>query len=106
MVYGNARVPALILTTNKGRDIPESREESQLPVTLPDAHGIAALILTVFALILFSRDRIPLETSCLLILALLVTGFELFPYTHDGVRVRAADFFSGLAMRHWSPSLA
>jgi len=95
VVYGNARVPALILTTNKGRDIPESREDSQLPVTLPDAHGIAALILTVFALILFSRDRIPLETSCLLILALLVTGFELFPYTHDGVRVRAADFFSG-----------
>ncbi len=66
-----------------------------MPVTLPDAHGIAALILTIFALILFSRDRIPLETSCLLILALLVTGFQLFPYSHDGVRIRATDFFSG-----------
>ncbi|MGB5211171.1 MAG: SLC13 family permease [Gammaproteobacteria bacterium] len=66
-----------------------------MPVTLPDAHGIAALALTILALILFSRDRIPLETSCLVVLTLLVVGFQVFPYTHDGARVRAADFFTG-----------
>jgi di/tricarboxylate transporter len=36
--------------------------------------------LTIVALVLFSRDRIPLETSCLAVLVALVTVFFLFPY--------------------------
>ena len=47
------------------------------PVAL-DAHGVAVLILTVVALFLFTRDRIPLESSSLAILILLVAGFSLF----------------------------
>jgi len=61
-----------------------------------DAHGVAVLILTVIALFLFTRDRIPLESSSLTILILLVGGFTLFPYQRDGeVLISAADFFAG-----------
>ena len=62
----------------------------------PDAHGIAVLVLTILALFLFTRDRIPLESSSLAILILLVAGFELIPYVKDGERVLApVDFFAG-----------
>jgi len=61
-----------------------------------DAHGVAVLILTVVALFLFTRDRIPLESSSLTILILLVAGFTLFPYQRNGeVLIAAADFFAG-----------
>ena len=65
------------------------------PIT-PDAHGIAVLVLTVVALFLFTRDRIPLESSSLTILIILTAGFSLFPYTKDGdVVVGPMDFFAG-----------
>ncbi len=65
------------------------------PITI-DAHGIAVLILTVVALFLFTRDRIPLESSSLAILIVLVAGFQLFPYLRDGERLLApVDFFAG-----------
>ncbi|MDX1499461.1 MAG: SLC13 family permease [Woeseiaceae bacterium] len=54
------------------------------------------LVLTVVALFLFTRDRIPLESSSLGILIVLVAGFHLFPYERDGeVVLGPADFFSG-----------
>ena len=62
----------------------------------PDAHGIAVLVLTILALFLFTRDRIPLESSSLAILIILVVGFELVPYYKDGVRaLTPGDFFVG-----------
>jgi di/tricarboxylate transporter len=61
----------------------------------PDPHGIAVMILAVVALFLFSRDRLPLETSALAVFAVLVVGFELFPYGGPGERLGAADFFAG-----------
>ena len=62
----------------------------------PDAHGIAVLLLTIVALVLFTRDQIPLESSSLAILILLVVGFELFPYVRGGeVVLGAVDFFAG-----------
>ena len=65
-------------------------------MTTPDAHGIAVLILTVLALFLFTRDRIPLESSALAILIIIVVGFEIFPYESDGETILgAADFFVG-----------
>ena len=61
-----------------------------------DAHGVSVLILTVVALFLFTRDRIPLETSSLTILILLVAGFSLFPYkSSGGIELSAVDFFAG-----------
>jgi di/tricarboxylate transporter len=64
------------------------------PIT-PDSHGIAVLLLTIVALILFTRDRIPLESSSLGILIVLVAGFQFFPYESDGVAVGPAAFFAG-----------
>ncbi len=61
----------------------------------PDAHGIAVLLLTVVALFLFTRDRIPIESSSLGILIVLVAGFQFFPYAGDGVPVGPVEFFAG-----------
>ena len=67
-----------------------------MPSIPPDAHGIAVLVLTVVALFLFTRDNIPLESSSLAILIILVAGFALFPYTKDGqVIIGPIDFFEG-----------
>lgn len=61
--------------------------------TTPDTHAIAMMALTLLALILFTRDRIPLELSSLGLIAVLATGFALFPYPG----VAPADFFAGFA---------
>lgn len=72
------------------------RSESQRRVTaLPDTHGLFVLLLTVAALYLFTRDRLPLEASGLVILVILLVAFELFPYEVDGVRVAPSSFLSG-----------
>jgi di/tricarboxylate transporter len=50
----------------------------------------------VVALFLFTRDRIPLESSSLAILIVLVAGFALFPYEQDGItKLAPVDFFAG-----------
>ncbi|MEQ8859383.1 MAG: SLC13 family permease [Pseudomonadales bacterium] len=46
----------------------------------PDGHAIAVMVLTVVALYLFTRDRLPLEVTSLGLLAVLAVGFALFPY--------------------------
>jgi di/tricarboxylate transporter len=61
----------------------------------PNTHALAVLLLTVIALILFTRDRIPLETSSLLVLALLAVGFEIFPFDGGEGELHAVDFFQG-----------
>ena len=45
----------------------------------PQFHAYAVMLLVVLALILFAIDRIPLASSSLLILVLLVLLFELIP---------------------------
>ncbi len=61
----------------------------------PDAHGIAVLVLIVTALYLFTRDRLPLESSSLAVIIALIAGFHLFPYEVDGVPVDPAQFLLG-----------
>lgn len=61
----------------------------------PDAHGIAVLLLIAVALYLFTRDRLPLETSSLAILIVLIAGFQFFPYEVDGAPLGPAEFVSG-----------
>ena len=61
----------------------------------PDAHGIAVVILIVAALYLFTRDRLPLESSGLAVVITLILGFHLFPYEVDGVPVDPAQFLLG-----------
>lgn len=60
-------------------------------------HAFAVLGLTVLALVLFTRQTIPLETSSLWILCLLVLGFELFPYAGPEGEFRATDLYAGFA---------
>ncbi|HSM68356.1 MAG TPA: SLC13 family permease [Xanthomonadales bacterium] len=62
---------------------------------LPNEHALAVLIMTVLALYLFTREKIPLETSSLLVLLVLVVGFELFPYRTDSGPLDTAGFFHG-----------
>ena len=62
---------------------------------LPDPHAIAVMFLVMLALILFTRERIPLESSSLCVLVVLTVGFELFPYDSPGGRLHAVEFFTG-----------
>ena len=62
---------------------------------LPDGHAIAVMALTLVALVLFTREKIPLESSSFFILLCLIVGFELFPYQGTDGTVHAVDFFSG-----------
>ncbi len=62
---------------------------------LPNPHAIAMLALTGLALFLFTREKIPLESSSLLVLVSLAVGFEVFPYVSEGDRLHAIDFFTG-----------
>jgi di/tricarboxylate transporter len=61
----------------------------------PDAHGIAVVGLIVVALYLFTRDRLPLESSSLAVIIVLVAGFQLFPYEVDGTPFDPAQFLLG-----------
>ncbi|MBT8449633.1 MAG: SLC13 family permease, partial [Gammaproteobacteria bacterium] len=62
---------------------------------LPNYHALAVMLLTVYALWLFSRDSLPLETSSLVILVLLTLGFTLFPFESPSSTMVASDFFLG-----------
>ena len=61
----------------------------------PDAHGIAVVILIVTALFLFTRERLPLESSSLAVIIVLIAGFHLFPYEVDGEQLDPAEFLLG-----------
>jgi di/tricarboxylate transporter len=58
-------------------------------------HAIGTLILTVIALYLFSRPRPPVQTSSLLIIALLAIAFSAFPYHGTKGELDPLDFFLG-----------
>ncbi|MEM9171890.1 MAG: SLC13 family permease [Pseudomonadota bacterium] len=58
-------------------------------------HGVFALCLTGVALYLFTRDRLPLETSSLFVLIVLIGAFQLFPFVVDGERLNPSVFFAG-----------
>lgn len=53
------------------------------------------LLLTGLALVLFSREKPPLETSGLMVPTLPAVGFEVFPCADGGRSLRAVDFFLG-----------
>ncbi|MDH3644315.1 MAG: SLC13 family permease, partial [Gammaproteobacteria bacterium] len=61
-------------------------------IAAPNGHAIAVMLLTVVALYLFTRDKIPLELTSLGLLAILAVGFSLFPYEE----LAPTDFFLGL----------
>ncbi|MCF6287791.1 MAG: SLC13 family permease [Proteobacteria bacterium] len=70
--------------------------DSNVVVSSPEPHTIAVLLLTFVALILFTREKIPLQTSSLFVLCALILGFELFPYQlPDGSTFSTKHFFVG-----------
>lgn len=63
-----------------------------------DPHAMWALGLTVVALILFTRERIPLETSSLMVIVLLAVSFQLYPYKNSAGQILSPiTFFAGFA---------
>ena len=65
---------------------------TSLPIP-PNPHAMAVLVLAVFAMLLFTRKNLPLETASFIILISLAVGFELFPFQVDG-QILHPDFFS------------
>ena len=63
----------------------------------PDPHAIAVMALTVVALYLFSRESLPVETSSLLVVAVLAIGFSLFPYEVEDEPFDSIRFFGGFS---------
>lgn len=61
----------------------------------PNVHALSVLLLTGVALVLFSREKLPLQSSSLLVLVALAVGFEVFPFADGGQTVHAVDFFLG-----------
>ena len=68
---------------------------STVPPAIPNEHALAVMLLTLLALVLFTRERVPLETASLFVLVSLVLGFELFPFAYDGGVLHAGDFLLG-----------
>ncbi len=62
---------------------------------LPGMHAIAVMVLIVFAFFLFTRERVPMETTSLLIIVALAFGFELVPLDGPGGSIDTADFLRG-----------
>lgn len=62
---------------------------------LPNYHALAVLFVTVFALYLFRREDIPLETSSLTVLTILCLMFSLFPFYVDGEHFEPSSLFFG-----------
>lgn len=68
-----------------------------MSIPSPEPHAIAVMVLTLLALYLFSRDSIPIETSSLLVVAVLAIGFSIFPHPESpgGEALDPIRFFSG-----------
>jgi di/tricarboxylate transporter len=62
---------------------------------LPDAHALAVISLTVVAFFLFTRDKVPLQTTSLGVLATLTVGFHLWPYATPSGPLQPNIFFLG-----------
>ena len=62
---------------------------------IPNMHALAMLMMTGVALFLFTREKIPLESSSLAILVMVVVGFEVFPFESARGSIEPMEFFYG-----------
>src|SRR5688572_6159949 len=53
------------------------------------------MLLTASALVLFTRERVPIEVTSMIVLALLAVGFTLFPFEGKHGKLEADEFFLG-----------
>jgi len=70
-----------------------------LELALPNMHALAVMVMILIALVLFTRESIPLETTSLVVLVALAIGFQIFPFESDGQVIRPSDFFLGFGNR-------
>ncbi len=68
-------------------------------LALPNLHALSVMVLIVVALVLFTREEIPLETTSLVVLVVLAVGFQLFPYQGETETLQPSDFFLGFGNR-------
>ena len=68
--------------------------ETLATLALPDTHGLAVIGLALFALVALTRPAVPQESTSLMVLMLLVLGFELFPYAGPAGAVDAGRFLA------------
>ena len=66
---------------------------------LPNPHAIAAMLMVLFALVMYASERIRYETTSLLVLTGLAFGFHVFPFHKDGQSLHAYEFFLGFGNR-------
>ncbi len=67
-----------------------------LDVLLTNPHAFAVMIMIVVALVLFTRDNIPLETTSLVVVVMLAAGFQLFPFIQpNGTVLEPSEFLLG-----------
>jgi len=62
---------------------------------IPNAHALFSMVITAFALFLFTRKNLPLEISSLALLGFLTVVFSLFPFQDNGETFEAIEFFYG-----------
>ncbi|MBT8146730.1 MAG: SLC13 family permease [Gammaproteobacteria bacterium] len=62
---------------------------------VPNGHALFSMLITAFALFLFTRKKLPLEVSSLGLLGVLAVVFSLFPFERDGEIFEAIEFFHG-----------
>src|SRR6056297_867813 len=61
---------------------------------LPDTQALAVIGLALFALVALTRPSVPQESTSLMVLMLLVLGFELVPYEGPGGVLGSAEFLA------------
>jgi di/tricarboxylate transporter len=67
-----------------------------LDLALTHPHAVGVMVLIIIALVMFTRENIPYETTSLFVLVTLTVGFQVFPYVRaDGEALRASDFLLG-----------
>lgn len=62
---------------------------------LPSPHAIAAIVLALVAVYLYTREKLPLETSSFLILAAILIWLERYEIYDGADRIGAGDILSG-----------
>ena len=60
-----------------------------------NAHAYAVLAFTVLAFFLFTRERIPIPVTSLIVITVLALGLHLFPYSRDGEELGLRQIYSG-----------
>lgn len=58
-------------------------------------HAVGVMVLASVGFFLFTRERIPLESSGLAVLTVLIVGFQVFPYSAEDGPVDPSRFLSG-----------